>query len=472
MIGLGNVHSLFAQAYRIECKIAGMKDEYCYLLSYFGKSNSIVDSVQMDGTGGLVFQGKKALDPGMYMIVKKGKPNSVKLFDIIINDKQSFSCKTDTNDYVGYMKITGSPENEAFYGYQQYLGEMSKKVKPYQDEMAKLKGKQDEKSKKDSTALVGKMKDIDEEVKKHQVELINKHSGTFFASFLKAVREPEIPKPAPGEKRDPSFDYYYFRNHYFDNISFTDPRMWRTPMFYNKIEYYLDKLLPQHPDTLNREIAKLVDKARPNKDMFKYMVSSMTYKYETSNVVGFDAIFVHLADLYYKTRQADWVHDTVIKKVCDRAESLRPILVGKPGPNLHMQNEKLQLVELKKVDARYTIVFFMDPDCGHCKKEMLGIKDLYNKRKSDWGLEVFAVYCDTSMEKMNKYIKEYQLQWINVNGPRNLNTPYDKLYDIRSTPQIFILDRDKKIISKRLAAEQVEDFIKHHIKREEEEGNG
>ena len=35
--------------------------------------------------------------------------------------------------------------------------------------------------------------------------------------------------------------------------------------------------------------------------------------------------------------------------------------------------------------------------------------------------------------------------------------------DIQSTPQIYILDKDKKIIAKRIGAEQVEDFIKHEI---------
>jgi hypothetical protein len=33
------------------------------------------------------------------------------------------------------------------------------------------------------------------------------------------------------------------------------------------------------------------------------------------------------------------------------------------------------------------------------------------------------------------------------------------LYDLKTTPQIYILDKDKKIISKRLGAEQLDELM-------------
>jgi hypothetical protein len=55
------------------------------------------------------------------------------------------------------------------------------------------------------------------------------------------------------------------------------------------------------------------------------------------------------------------------------------------------------------------------------------------------------------------------LNWINVEDPGQ-KTAYKYLYDIYSTPVIYLLDKDKKIIAKRLGAEDIENFIRHHRK--------
>ncbi|MBK8279523.1 MAG: hypothetical protein IPK94_05040 [Saprospiraceae bacterium] len=40
---------------------------------------------------------------------------------------------------------------------------------------------------------------------------------------------------------------------------------------------------------------------------------------------------------------------------------------------------------------------------------------------------------------------------------------YKVLYDVKSTPQIFILDQDKKILSKGIGAEQLDEVMTHII---------
>jgi thiol-disulfide isomerase/thioredoxin len=224
-------------------------------------------------------------------------------------------------------------------------------------------------------------------------------------------------------------------------------------------------MISQHPDTIGKEVIAICERAKGNKELFKLLTSNFTYKYETSNIVGQDAIFVQLAERYYLTKEAFWVHDSVVAKIEKRVKKIKPLLINQVGPNLSMQDTTAStLKNLHDIKARYTIAFFMDPDCGHCKKEMAKLKELYDKHSRDWSIEVYSVFADTSLDKMKKYIKENGLRWICVNGPRNYNTPYHDLYDINSTPVIYILDEKKRIISKKLPAESVEDFIKHHMR--------
>ena len=53
--------------------------------------------------------------------------------------------------------------------------------------------------------------------------------------------------------------------------------------------------------------------------------------------------------------------------------------------------------------------------------------------------------------------------WINVYDPDH-KSGFRQLYDITSTPKVYIMDKDKKIIAKQLGVEQVEDFMKQKIK--------
>ena len=74
-------------------------------------------------------------------------------------------------------------------------------------------------------------------------------------------------------------------------------------------------------------------------------------------------------------------------------------------------------------------------------------------------VEVYAVSSDTSMVKMKEYIKEMNMKWVTVNGPRTYVGPYQDLYDANTTPTLYVLDNQKKIIGKKIPAEKLEDFL-------------
>jgi peroxiredoxin len=145
-----------------------------------------------------------------------------------------------------------------------------------------------------------------------------------------------------------------------------------------------------------------------------------------------------------------------------RVKEIEPILIGKPAPNMVMQDTSLILQSLNDVKAKYTIILFWDPDCGHCQKEVPKVVKFYNEKKSLFNLEVFAVCSDTNMVKMKKFIKKEKLSWINVNGPRSLTKNFHELYDINSTPVIFVLNENKEIIAKKLDEEQLGDFLTNY----------
>ncbi len=127
-----------------------------------------------------------------------------------------------------------------------------------------------------------------------------------------------------------------------------------------------------------------------------------------------------------------------------------------------MRDQEGKLIPLYSVDAEYLMLVFWDPDCGHCKKEMPKIKEVYDKYK-DKGLKVYAVCTEVEEEKWKKYLNEHQFDWINV-ADFELKSPFRDLYDISSTPQVFLLDKDKKIVAKKLNHEQLDKVLERMTK--------
>ena len=102
----------------------------------------------------------------------------------------------------------------------------------------------------------------------------------------------------------------------------------------------------------------------------------------------------------------------------------------------------------------------------------------------DSGVFVFGVCTELENVQMKSFIQTHKLEFLNVSDSKEINeNAYDYLakglttlnslnfrsiYDIFSTPQVYVLDKDKKIIAKKLGIEQLPDFIKDYRKMQSE----
>jgi thiol-disulfide isomerase/thioredoxin len=116
---------------------------------------------------------------------------------------------------------------------------------------------------------------------------------------------------------------------------------------------------------------------------------------------------------------------------------------------------------LYQIDAKYTLVVFWAADCGHCQKEIPKLNESLKALKGKIDFKVFAVQTKSDQyEQWRKFLIENKIsEFINVFDPVHINNFKEK-YDLTSTPLIYVLDKDKKIIAKKIAAEYVADMLK------------
>jgi peroxiredoxin len=447
-----SLHAYLVQAegYQIKVKITPFeKDSLYYLANYFGEKQYIQDSAKADASGMVTFKGKEKLPGGIYLFVLPSK----KYFELIVDKEQNFTLETDTLDMVKHMVIKGSTDNQRFYDYLRFVVDKQKEAEALQAQIRNPKSKQDSLDAQTKLMALGKT------VTDYKTKYITDYPDFLLSKVFKTSQEPEVPE-APVDAngvKDSTFAYRYYKAHYLDNVDFSDNRLLRTPLFHTKLETYIKKLVIQIPDSINKEADMLVAKARSNPEMFKYVVWYLTNTYETSNIMGMDAVFVHMAKNYYTKDQATWVDSTTLYKIQERVKVLEPILIGQKVKNLILEDTTGTYRTLYNIKTPYTVLLFWDPDCGHCQKVVPEVKKLYDIVKGK-GVEVFALCTETEMEKWKKFIREKQLNWINVADPKYQNN-FRYEFDITSTPQIYLLDSNKVIIAKKIDVEVLADLL-------------
>lgn len=446
------------KGYKITIKLTGSADTSLLLAHYYGSKQYLDDTAFRNKQGIFVFEGAEKLKDGMYIIAGTNKS---KYFDFFLTGTQQIEFACDPVNVVNTMQVKGSDDNKAFYVYIKYLGNLQTKIEPLNKWMKANPNR------KDSVEIIkSQIEAIDNEAKSYIKNFYTSNPGFLSANFVKANNEPDyLPYiTAPDGTVDSSKMYQTYKVHYFDNFTFSDARLIYTPVFAQKVDFYLDKLVVPVRDSLEKDIDRLMTLSAVNKEVQTYMAWFLSLKYETSQVMGHDALFVYVVRKYLETGKVDYLYPEVKTNILKRVNAIEPLLLDKVAPNLILVDTNNQAHSLLATKARYTLLFFWESTCGHCQQEMPKVLKFYEEFHKKYDLEIYGVSTDTSMVSWKVYIKKNNMSWINVNGHLSVSGNYHTLYDIRSTPIMYLLDEDKKILTKFLLIEDISNVI---TKREE-----
>jgi peroxiredoxin len=455
--------------YKLDFKVKGLKDTTAFLAYYDRDQTYLRDTAKVDSQGVFSFENSKPLQQGAFMVVLDKTP----VFQFVIGHDQRFSMETDVEDYTKHMVVTGDEDNKLFFDNANYLSQKYKEsesiIKILRDTTLKEDAKKEARE---------QFKKATQEVAAYQNDIITKYPTTFTARLIKTSRDVEIPDPpkkADGTL-DSTFQFRYYREHYFDNFDLADDALLRLPkpMYQEKVKDYLDRLFLQHPDTLTKEIVRLAAKVKKNQEAYKYFVWTCLVHYQTHKIMGLDEVYVNIYDKFIANGEMDfWLDKKTKQNIKEYVEKIRVSLVNHNAGNLIMQDKDLKAKSMYDIKNKYTILYFFSPDCGHCKEETPKLVDFYNKSRTKFDFEVYAVSIDTSMSKMRSFIKDFKMPWITVNGPRTYVGHWSKLYYAETTPTMYVIDAKRKIIAKKLPIEQLPEFFEKYdqIHRAKPNGN-
>ena len=257
--------------------------------------------------------------------------------------------------------------------------------------------------------------------------------------------------------------------------SFADERLIRTPIFEMKLDKYYKDLVVPAPDSISREADIMLAKATPSKEMFKYLLTYFVQKYINPTYMGQDAVFVQLFEKYINNNpQVDWFTEKYKKYMYDRAYSLMANLIGNPAQNLELVDTADKPRPLYGVNAPYVVICFWDATCSHCKEIVPKLDSMYQHKWKQEGVVIYGVMVDGGKPAWLNYIRDNNLKdWIHVyetsaqrdSGYAAGKANYRQLYDVYQTPILYLLDKDKRIIAKKLSYDQIDEVLNMKLKQ-------
>lgn len=418
---------------------------FARIIGFYSDQNYLADTIAVTD-GFMDYVNPKGLPQGIYYVMFKERQEFVQ---IVMGEDQDFELSLKIADPINTIKITGSLENELFYESMRYenytigprLNELNNLLKNTSADTEQYKIFKKEKDELDAQRI------------QKITDLHNTYPTLLFPNYKFGGQNPKLREELPKE-----IQVIQYRKEFWDNFDFSDRRLIRTPMFGIRLKRYLKELTAQQQDSILVSAHALMERVMNQPEYYKIIANYVVLSYEPTKCSLMDAekVFVEMVRKYFTREKAFWSDTLQTDAIQSRAKEMSLSLLGLKGPNVISTDPNGKKQELLAKTADYLIVYMYNPDCEHCMKETPLLKKFYLENK-DKGIDVYAIALDTDDDKWKNYIIKNNLTWTNVHDPTNRSI-YGR-YFVDITPEIYVLNKERKIIGKNLKTEQIQIII-------------
>lgn len=443
--------------FELKVKLPSVANGEVILTHYYASNILVYDTIRLDVAGNGILVRDTLLPQGIYKIYL----NQDNHFDFLLGAEQKVSLESPDFNQAN-VQVEGAIESVEFMKYLNWITGL-------QEKRMTLEKERGEKSGQEKAAIENQLAGLNEQVHAYWKSKYDEYPGSFLGTFLmsnyfRELREEDIPDEyKSNDSLKWVYQYNYIKNHYFEYYDLTDERMLFTPSIKPKLENYFDRVLLQMYDSVKPAAYEIIQKVEPHPRMYRFVVSHLLNSSLNSKIMGMDALFVDIAKDYYLSGKATWADKSTLDKIRENVLFLENNLVGKNARDFQMETDTGDPFRLYQLPAKYTVLVFFEPNCSHCREY---VPQLYNEVYipfRDKGFDVVSVYTMENKNEWVGFLEKHQLHdWHNVWDQHHL-TRFKIVYDTRTTPSVYLLDKDKKIIAKRFTIDFLKEFLPRNL---------
>jgi len=428
-----------ASSQTIDVTITNLNWGKAYLSSLSGEKISTIDSVESEDNGRFTFTMKEK-HSGIYRLTFSKN----KWFDIIY-DKENIKITTDANAIIDSMRIDDSESNRLYYSFLKLNRQYKSKSELLQLVLARYPADDPYYNLTQSTAT---------RLQFEYYDFVNRISQqnpkSFIARYIKSSQLLIVDFTLPLDKQ-----LVYLKSHALDNVDFNDDDLINSDVFSNKsIEYLTYYRNPQLPkELLEKEFMSAIDtilnKAKINTLVYQHIAE---YLIDGFKKFGFEKCISYILENYVIKDDLclDESKESSIKKMIEQKKMLP---IGATVPDFTLPDTSGNPVSLGKIKTEKILIIFYSVACPHCRSAIPRIAEFLKSHKN---VAVVAVSLDSDKNEWLGYIRSNNLNWIHLHDPKGWGGSVSSNYFLYATPTMFLIDRDKKIISKPITIEDLQ----------------
>ena len=420
------------------------------LIGMYVDKKYIADSALIHDNGMFEFTGDKLFPKGFYYIVL---PNNT-VIKLLLDNDQTFKYTADASDIDGTAKIDGSLTNKLYYEDLNFKKTIDRDYGPIARKIGSMSTKDPQ-----FNETYKKFMALSKKYTERNNYYVKNYPDNFFTKFKIGGKNPILtyPTDASGEL-DVKKQVEDYRKHFWDDFDFNEPGLINTPAFTNKLNRYFTELVGQNQDEIIKYADVLMDKCKDNDEYYKVISNWITLKYEPgkTKLMDGEAVYSHMILKYFTPERATWMDGESIKILRKRAGEMVQSLLNKPAGNVTARGFDGKIHTILDSKKPVIIVFIYNPNCEHCEKQTPELIQFYKKWKNR-GVDIFSIAANTTEPEWKGFHNRFNIPWVDLFDATNASW-YPK-YFVDVTPEIYVIDKDRKIFAKNLNVGQLETIM-------------
>ena len=229
-------------------------------------------------------------------------------------------------------------------------------------------------------------------------------------------------------------DYDFIRNK-FENENLEREEIWIQPFNFYRRTFWKR----QENNLLVAQLKTLADRVSNPKCLAVIYENIGEWSYIIPDLAGSKKWFLKLKNMTPPPAEKH------LRKAETYLYEIDSLQIGMTAPDFSAMDLNGQKIKLSELKGKVVFLDFWATWCGYCVAELPNIKAMNEKYKSRNDFQVVGISLDKNLDEWETYIKENNLDWINICDGKKREGEIVRLYNAMGIPKYYIIDQAGKI---------------------------
>ena len=238
---------------------------------------------------------------------------------------------------------------------------------------------------------------------------------------------------------------------------------------HSSVTEFFTSLQAEPVDTIEAKVFALIDLSASEGADTQSTIAGLAFDFfSVSPVMGVEKVAIDVAKKYFLSGLLPWKGSSPLVQLESYVGFNEASQVGCDAPELWMESLTGEWVSLRGLTSGRTVLFFYSAQCVTCRRQAQDLALFASSYKGE-PLTMVTVYTESTRAEWESFVAEYfatienpAVTFVHLWDPEVL-TDFPKKYGVLTTPQLYLIDRQRKIIGRRLSPESLGQMVQGEL---------